>query len=29
MLRDGIRKVMTNFMPRVGFAWDVRGDGKD
>jgi hypothetical protein len=28
MLRDGIRKVYTDFEPRVGFAWDVRGDGK-
>ncbi len=25
---DGIRPVYTNFMPRLGFAWDVYGDGR-
>jgi hypothetical protein len=28
MLRYGIRSVFTDFMPRVGFAWDLFGDGK-
>jgi hypothetical protein len=28
MLRDGIRSVLTDFMPRAGFAWDVLGTGK-
>ena len=28
MLRDGIDKVLTDFMPRIGFAWDILGTGK-
>jgi hypothetical protein len=27
-IREGIRLQPTNFAPRVGAAWDVRGDGK-
>jgi Carboxypeptidase regulatory-like domain len=28
MLKDGIRAVYADIMPRVGFAWDVLGTGK-
>ncbi len=28
MLRNGIKAVLSDFMPRIGFAWDVFGTGK-
>ncbi|MBO0861814.1 MAG: TonB-dependent receptor [Chloracidobacterium sp.] len=28
MITDGIRSVYTDFMPRLGFAWDVFGDSR-